>query len=143
VRLWSLHPAYLDAAGLVAVWREGLLARAVLRGQTTGYRKHPQLVRFRATQRPVASIDTYLAAVCDEADRRGYRFDRTKLGRARTHARLLVSGGQIAYEWRHLLAKLRARSPELRRNMAGVVKPRTHPLFRVVPGPVADWEKRL
>jgi hypothetical protein len=142
MRLWSLHPEYLDTAGLVAVWREGLLARAVLRGRTKGYRHHPQLTRFRAATRPVASIDTYLAAVCDEAERRGYRFDRAKLGRARTRARLPVSEGQVAYEWRHLLVKLRRRRPELRRLLAGVAKPRAHPLFRVVPGPVAEWEKR-
>jgi hypothetical protein len=142
VRLWSLHPEYLDAAGLVAVWREGLLARTVLRGRTTGYRHHPQLTRFRAAPQPVAAINTYLAAVCDEADRRGYLFDRTKLGRARTRARLTVSDGQVAYEWRHLLAKLRARSPGLRHRLAGAATPRIHPLFRVVPGPVAEWERR-
>lgn len=32
MRLWSLHPSYLDAVGLVALWREGLLARKVLQG---------------------------------------------------------------------------------------------------------------
>ena len=36
MRLWSLHPRYLDAKGLVALWREGLLAQAVLKGQTKG-----------------------------------------------------------------------------------------------------------
>lgn len=43
MRLWSLHPQYLDAKGLVALWREGLLAQAVLAGQTRGYKRHPQL----------------------------------------------------------------------------------------------------
>lgn len=96
MRLWSLHPCYLDPAGLVAVWREGLLARAVLRGVTKGYRHHPQLERFRASGRPVACIDTYLAVVCDEAERRGYRFDRTKLGRRRIRGGLRVTAGQVA-----------------------------------------------
>ena len=32
MRLWSLSPRYLDVKGLVAVWREGLLADAVLLG---------------------------------------------------------------------------------------------------------------
>jgi hypothetical protein len=32
MRLWSLHPRYLDAKGLQAVWREGLLAKKVLQG---------------------------------------------------------------------------------------------------------------
>jgi hypothetical protein len=141
VRLWSLHPRYLDSAGLVAVWREGLLARAVLRGATKGYRHHLQLERFRASGRPVACLDTYLSAVCDEADRRGYRFDRSKLGRHRVRGRLHVTAGQMAFEWAHLLAKVRRRRPPHARVLAQVRDPRAHPLFRVVTGPVAPWER--
>jgi hypothetical protein len=63
MRLWTLHPKYLDAQGLVALWREGLLAQKVLRGRTRGYRHHPQLARFRAQADPVASIARYLRAV--------------------------------------------------------------------------------
>jgi len=141
MRLWSLHPCYLDPAGLVAVWREGLLARAVLRGATRSYRRHPQLERFRASGSPVACIDTYLAAVWEEAARRGYRFDRRKLGRGRVRKRLKVSAGQVAYEWAHLLTKVRRRRPDHARALAHVSELRAHPLFRVVPGPVADWER--
>ena len=43
MRLWSIHPRYLDSMGLVALWREALLAQAVLRGETKGYKFHPQL----------------------------------------------------------------------------------------------------
>ena len=46
MRLWSIHPKYLDPAGLTACWREGLLAREVLCGRTSGYRNHPQLARL-------------------------------------------------------------------------------------------------
>lgn len=141
MRLWSLHPRYLDPAGLVAVWREGLLARAVLRGATTGYRHHPQLERFRATGRPVACLDAYLAAVYDEADRRGYRFDRGKIGSRRFRGRLAVTEGQVAFEWAHLRAKVRRRRPAHARALAGVGTPRAHPLFRVVPGAMAPWER--
>jgi hypothetical protein len=142
MRLWSLHPCHLDAAGLVAVWREGLLARAVLAGRTKGYRHHPQLARFRESGRPVACIDTYLAAVWDEAARRGYHFDRGKLGRRRVRERVPVGDGQVAHEWRHLLAKVRRRRPEHLRTLTGVKRPLVHPLFRVVRGPAADWERR-
>ncbi len=34
MRLWTLHPKYLDPRGLVALWREALFAQAVLRGWT-------------------------------------------------------------------------------------------------------------
>ncbi len=47
MRLWSLHPKYLDRQGLLAVWREGLLAQKVLQGKTKGYKNHPQLKRFQ------------------------------------------------------------------------------------------------
>ncbi|MGP9584395.1 pyrimidine dimer DNA glycosylase/endonuclease V, partial [Micrococcaceae sp. AOP34-BR2-30] len=30
MRLWSLHPEVLDRQGLIAGWREALLAQAVL-----------------------------------------------------------------------------------------------------------------
>jgi len=142
VRLWSLHPRYLDAQGLVALWREGLLARAVLRGETRGYRHHPQLERFRAHARPRAAINTYLWAVAAEARARGYRFDTRKLGPRRRGLRLSVSAGQLGYEWRHLMRKLAGRSPRVRERWRRTGTPEPHPLFRVVRGGVAPWERR-
>jgi hypothetical protein len=56
MRLWSLHPCYLDRQGLLALWREALLAQKMLQGQTRGYRFHPQLERFRAQSDPSAAI---------------------------------------------------------------------------------------
>jgi hypothetical protein len=141
LRLWSLHPALLDARGLVALWREGLLARKVLRGRTTGYRHHPQLERFRACALPVRAIDAYLWAVHAEATARGYAFDGGKLGSRRRHARLIVTAGQVAHERRHLVAKLRVRFPAGLPRLRGAAGRVPHPLFRVVPGPVAPWEK--
>lgn len=112
MRLWSIHPAYLDPAGLTACWREGLLARKVLLNQTTGYRNHPQLARFRHCTNPSAAIDTYLHGICDEAHRRGYRFDRNKLGTDDPALQITVTDGQLAYELEHLRHKLLRRSPE-------------------------------
>jgi hypothetical protein len=141
VRLWTLHPRYLDAQGLVALWREGLLARAVLRGKTRGYRHHPQLERFRAHAAPRTAINAYLHAVADEAAARGYAFDRGKLGGVRARVRLRVTHGQLRYEWRHLLKKLATRSPKLHLTWRGERSPHPHPLFRVVVGEVAAWER--
>jgi hypothetical protein len=141
VRLWTLHPRYLDARGLVALWREGLLARAVLCGQTKGYTRHPQLERFRANTTPIEAIDRYLAAVCDEADARAYRFDRSKLGAATSEVHLVASDGQLMYEWTHLLTKLQARDPERHAALRDVRAPQAHPLFDILPGPVAPWER--
>jgi hypothetical protein len=141
VRIWSLHPQYLDAKGLVALWRETLLAHAVLRGKTKGYRHHPQLLRFRAQRSPVGSIAEYLRVVREEASTRGYRFAADRIGRSRALGRLTVTRGQLEFEWQHLLEKLRTRDPQRLTKLKTVKSPRPHPLFRVVSGGVSSWER--
>ena len=141
MRLWSLHPKYLDTRGLVAAWREGLLAQAVLRGHTAGYRAHPQLRRFRRCPASVGAVAAYLRGLHAESLVRGYRFDAAKISRARYAGHLHVTCGQLDYEWNHLLAKLVTRDPERHRRLRSVERPRSHPLFRVVAGSREDWEK--
>jgi len=141
MRLWTLHPQYLDPRGLVALWRESLLARAVLRGRTRGYRHHPQLARFRSQPDPVACINRYIRGIYEDARRRGYRFDQTKLGRSEGCGRVAESEGQLAYEWLHLKRKLRSRSPAWYREVGRATRPRAHPLFVIHPGPVRPWER--
>jgi hypothetical protein len=141
MRLWTLHPKYLDPKGLVALWREALLAQAVLKGETAGYRHHPQLLRFKSHADPVAAVASYLRSVHEEALARGYRFDASRINRRRTSVKLAETRGQLAYEWRHLQAKLRARSPTWLRKWKRVAAPEQHPLFRLVPGSVREWEK--
>jgi hypothetical protein len=140
MRLWTLHPKHLDRQGLLALWREGLLARAVLRGQTRGYQHHPQLERFRGHATPELAIDAYLAIVQEEATARGYAFDRSKLGPLLPAARIVVPAGQLEFEWRHLLGKLAVRNPVLLERWR-FEKPACHPLFLLEPGPVAPWER--
>jgi hypothetical protein len=140
MRLWSLHPKYLDPKGLVALWREGLLAQAVLTGQTRGYRQHPQLVRFLHSTTPRKHIAAYLGLIHAEAARRGYCFDARKVGQSGVVMPLIVTQGQLAYEWEHLACKLSRRAPLWLERWAGATKPEPHPLFRVVAGGIADWE---
>lgn len=141
MRLWSLHPRFLDRQGLTACWREALLAQAVLAGTTRGYTRHPQLERFREHPDALGLLGAYLSGVADEATARGYRFDRDRIRMpADAVARLEVTDGQLALEWRHLLAKLEMRSPGLAERVKQA-EPAPHPLFRVVPGPVAAWER--
>ena len=141
MRLWSLHPRYLDAKGLVALWREALLAQAVLGGKTKGYRYHPQLQRFRAQPSPVSAIAAYLGAVHDEAAARGYRFDAGRSAPGHAPPPITVTRGQLDFEWHHLARKLEARAPEWRKTLGAPDPVATHPLFRVVPGDIADWER--
>ncbi len=141
MRLWTLHPKYLDPQGLVALWREALLARAVLRNETRGYTRHPQLERFKAHAFPRLAINAYLAAVHAEATSRGYAFDRSKIGPLRPVAPIPATSGQVGLEWEHLLRKLEVRSPALFIRWVDLRKPDCHPLFHPVPGPVASWER--
>jgi hypothetical protein len=142
MRLWTLHPKYLDARGLVALWREALLAQKVLRGATRGYKHHPQLRRFSESAHPPAALAAYLAAVQAEAMRRGYKFDASKIGTRRSREKMKETRGQLLYEWRHLKRKLKTRDAKKYRDFLPVKIPAPHPLFRIVPGRVRDWEKR-
>ena len=142
MRLWTLHPRYLDAKGLLALWREGLLAQKVLKGETRGYTHHPQLERFRRHADPVAALATYLSHVHEEAQRRGYSFDAGKIEGRRTSLPIPVTRGQLVYEWNHLLEKLQARDRARYLALQGLACPEPHPLFVIVEGDVEAWEVR-
>ena len=142
MRIWSLHPRYLDRQALVACWRETLLAQAVLAGRTKGYTQHPQLERFRATPQPLVAVGSYLAAIADEADARGYNFDRTRIDVPGGEvARIDVTIGQLDLEWAHLMATLEARNPDVAARWRIVERPDPHPSFRAVAGGVERWER--
>jgi len=141
MRLWSLHPSLLDQKGLVALWREALLAQKVLHGKTKGYRSHPQLARFRQSRAPLTTISAYLWAVHDEARQRGYSFDAAKIARRRQRRSLTVTQGQLVFELGHLKAKLRLRDPRRYRELLRLREITAHPLFMVVGGEIEAWER--
>jgi hypothetical protein len=141
MRLWSLHPKYLDRQGLLACWREALLAQKVLMGQTRGYRKHPQLQRFHSQPDPLAAIGGYLAWLAEESERRGYHFDRSKINPGRQVVKISVTRGQLSYEWVHLKQKIHRRDPQRYQRFADIDLPDPHPSFEIVEGDVETWEK--
>ena len=135
----DLAESLLDATGLVALWREGLLAQKVLLGRTKGYRFHPQLDRFRACNDPVAAISTYLWGVIEEAGARGYAFDSSKIVLELSPISLFVTQGQLEFEWKHLRRKLSVRDPAKHRSLT-VAELRSHPMLRVIAGGIEPWE---
>lgn len=141
MRLWTLHPKYLDPPGLVALWREALLARAVLRRETKGYRHHPQITRFQSHATPRTAINTYLAFILLEAKSRGYAFNRSKIGPVRGQIQIIATTGQLNYEWQHLLRKLKARNTMCYRQWSGITTPEAHPMFTIEVGLIASWER--
>ncbi|MGL6226728.1 MAG: pyrimidine dimer DNA glycosylase/endonuclease V [Thermoguttaceae bacterium] len=142
MRLWSLSPKYFDTKGLLAVWREGLLAKHVLEGKTQGYRHHPQLQRFQQQSNPVSAISQYLAAILEESERRGFHFDASKIVQPRRSITISVTRGQIAFEQEHLLRKLNVRDVEAAERFGNVKRVALHPMFVAVSGDVESWEKR-
>ncbi|MCX7983126.1 MAG: pyrimidine dimer DNA glycosylase/endonuclease V [Syntrophales bacterium] len=141
MRLWSIHPRYLDALGLIALWREGLLARKVLEGKTRGYRNHPQLLRFRSQKEPLVAINNYLWAVLEEAMARDYNFDRLKVKDRSPTDPIPVTFGQLEYEWRHFLTKLAVRDTERYEKLRKIVAPEPHPIMVTISGGIEEWEK--
>jgi len=132
---------YLDPQGLVALWRETLLAQAVLRNETKGYKNHPQLDRFKSLSSPDKGVSQYLTAVYDEAVNRGYAFDKSKIHRFTKKVTLTVTSGQLQYEWSHLMHKLETRNPEIHKRWRKEKSITPHPMFTVIDGPVEVWEK--
>lgn len=142
MRIWTLHPSYLDAKGIVALWREGLLAKAVLEEKTRGYRNHPQLIRFREHKYPLPSINEYLRYVLLESQNRDYHFDRTKLSSEIVPIEPIEeTTGQLNYEWKHLLNKLKIRDHKRFEKLSDIKNPASHPIFKIVSGDIRYWEK--
>ncbi len=144
MRLWSISPCYLDSKGLIALWREGLLAKKVLEGKTKGYKNHPQLGRFKNYYSPIEAINSYLTFVYLEAKNRGYNFSEKKIALIEREKIIKVSFGQISYEFKHLLNKLKIRDPErfeeLRFLKPDSIKP--HPIFEITESrEIESWEK--
>lgn len=140
MRIWSLHPKYLDTKGLVALWRETLLAKHVLEGKTKGYTNHPQLIRFKKVENPQAAIHQYLAEILEEAKIRGYKFDSNKINFDFTPIQIPVTTGQLEYELEHLAKKLSVRDPEKLRTLPETKLLETVSIFYVVEGEIESWE---
>ena len=143
MRLWTLHPRYLDTKGLLAVWREALLAKHVLMGKTKGYVNHPQLIRFRNSSDPLGYINMYLSFIYEESLNRGYKFDASKFRKKKNLQKELipVTTGQVKYELKHLKRKLKDRDDNmyiLLKDLKGI---NLNPIFTEIDGPVETWEK--
>jgi hypothetical protein len=140
MRIWSLHPGYLDTKGLVALWRETLLAKNVLEGKTTGYKNHPQLHWFRQARRPLDAINQYLSEIYTESVRRNYNFDKQKVCWSFKKSKLPVTNGQINFEAKHLLMKLKARDTDKYKELKSESVLKIHPLFNLINGDIEKWE---
>ena len=129
MRLWSIHTKYLDSKGLVALWREALLAQKVLQGRTKGYRFHPQLDRFKDTKNPVSTIGAYLHHIYLESKERNYNFQLSKIDIIEDVPKMKISRDLLLSEFKHLLGKLEQRDEELFQQLLKVDIILPHPSF--------------
>lgn len=143
MRLWSLHPKYLDAKGLVALWRKSLLALKVLQGGTIGYKNHPQLIRFKSTTDPVAALASYLNEIYLEAKTRNYKFNKEKIPKLDFDAKMPLNSEQLNYELQHLKRKLNIRCLEKFKEIENLKKLDPHPIFHIKQGGIENWEHIL
>lgn len=131
MRLWTIHPKYLDCKGLVAIWREALLAKKVLQGRTKGYKNHPQLKIFKKQKSPIKFINSYLLQIWKEADSRNYNFDKRKLGKKFTKGKIAIDRRHILEEFEILRNKLKGRDPEKYKELVGIKEPEINPIFLI------------
>lgn len=131
MRLWSIHPKYLDTKGLVALWREALLAQKVLQGKTKGYRFHPQLDRFKNTEKPVSSIGAYLYHIHLESKERKYNFQFSKISIIEDVPKIRISMDLLDSEFQHLLGKLEHRDNERHHRLVNIKEIIPHPSFTI------------
>ncbi|MBN1232731.1 MAG: hypothetical protein JXA60_05205 [Candidatus Coatesbacteria bacterium] len=142
MRLWSISPEYLDTKGLTALWRESLLAQAVISGKTKAYRNHPQLARFMEYCEPLQAIGSYLVTIHEESIRRDFGFDFSKILHANElHDAIPVNDGQILYEYNHLLEKLRIRDFNKYQELKGIRNIKANLVFHIVKGDIENWER--
>jgi hypothetical protein len=165
MRIWSLHPKYLDSKGLTALWRETLLGKHVLENKTKGYKNHPQLIRFKKYPDPLFAINFYLREIYLEAKNRNYNYDKNKFDfslfkKLKYSEKIFVNTEQVEYEIKHLLKKLKVRdakkykelNTELKKVKELKIKNKNpnqkegqsileiHPLFKIKIGGIEEWE---
>jgi len=141
MRIWSIHPKYLDSKGLVALWRETLLAKSVLENKTKGYRNHPQLQRFKEAKNSLHCINQYLAGVLEEAVKRNFSFNKDKIKWGFETSIIPVTKSQLAFEMEHLKNKLRTRDRAKLKEILAAKTIASHPLFNIIQGKIEAWEK--
>jgi len=143
MRLWSIHPKYLDNIGLIALWRESLLAKSVLENKTQGYKNHSQLIRFKNCKKPQSAINQYLQYILEEAETRKYNFNKTKINNKLKYIeKIKITNKQLEYEFSHLLKKLKIRNPNKYKELQKIKKIECNPIFTIIKGDIANWEKQ-
>jgi len=134
MRLWSIHPEYLDSIGLVALWRESLLAQKVLKSETQSHKNHPQLKKFKACPHPQYAIANYLVEIWKESQRRGYNFNKEKIRHTKIVEKIPITQSELKCEFDLLRERLKKRTPSKYQNLLSVKEIECNPIFKITEG---------
>lgn len=159
MRLWTIHPSFLDQKGLCGLWRETLVGlKALEKGPGAPWYNHPQLARFKVYPNGLAMLAEYAEHVLDEGHKRGYNFNTAllepylELYEMNFDGCIMVTKGQFDYEVEHFIRKLASRDEMRYQLYMEKMGPRSlyqpkievfvpNPVFRIVDGPIEVWEK--
>lgn len=143
MRLWSVRFDYLDNIGLIALWREALLAKSVLELKTKGYKNHPQLIRFKNFKYPLKAINTYLFYIFKESEIRNFNFDLAKIEYSAIDLsiKIPITQGQLNYELNLIKFKLKKRTPKYYEKIKDIRIAQPNDLFYATQGEIEIWEK--
>lgn len=128
--LWSIHPKYLDKLGLIALWREGLLAQKALSVPSTQYIRHSELERFKNNENPLKAIGSYLCYVAAEGAKRGYNFTHERIVYPNFDDYLIIiNDDTLNLEVKNLKNKLKLRDKTKFKELTEMSKIESNPAF--------------
>lgn len=146
MRIWSIHPKYLDTKRLTAQWREALLCKSILEGKTKSYTKHPQYLKLLKLKNPYQFINFFLLTIWEESQKRGYKYDKSKINldevKIFDNVYLDVTIEQLKYEFCHMLQKMNNDDPQYLKNIIFLKKEGiiSNPLFNSIDGNIMNFE---
>ncbi|OQB09054.1 MAG: hypothetical protein BWY21_00959 [Parcubacteria group bacterium ADurb.Bin216] len=151
MRLWSIHPVYLDDIGLSRCYYEGIGGLKTM----LGMQRHPQLNRFKQSKDPVNNLKYYLIHVYTESvfrekDYKHFELLEDLCLKSYKPDYIPVSNKQLEFEIRWLVGKMSTERcynshQKIERLMYDYqnknISSLTHHLFNVVDGEIEDWER--
>jgi hypothetical protein len=99
--------------------------------------------RFRDHPHPQRAIAYYLMGVWKEGHRRGYHFNKAKIGAggSLTIQKIPITKGQLRYELQWLCTKVKRRDPPAYQRLLAVASGECHPIFEAIEGAIEEWER--
>lgn len=154
MRLWTIHPKYLDGKRLTSQWKEGIQMMHIWKeigenpepAKRLGYVSHPQVRRLSnllVADSGLISLllHQHLTAVHEESVQRSYSFNKKLIDDlapdCKNAPKVYVTMGQVAYEF----ALMATKNNEWSQKVAIDPYMLCNPIFQVVSGSIESWEK--